>query len=330
MAYTDLVDYLAGVKIPNYEIQITNTIDSFQDTPSIVVKSLTWTITTNRVNSIRLDFNDAHGYWRGKVVVRAGNQISSYGQRTGPDILDSKYNSVFVPISNLNITSGSNIVIEIHRESVIDPWPTIKRLVVGINENPYVANPLHQELSSSSSMVVQGPYQDTAPTHIDWARGRLTDGDASSGNSWLQANVVGWLTIPEGDVSIAIDVGPQFQSIKEVKVFSFFDQGAAVREFTELTALIGMYCVPRKAGTMELGCPPIASSTAASYATINPLVPSRVVYSLTFKTCTGTGITGRYVSVTGIPLYWGMIDEIQVIDVNGNVVSTGEIFKIVF
>lgn len=321
-AYSDLANYLGGLPIANMEIWISFGPNDYQQV-STNVRSKNWIVPAGYegITSIRLDFSDSNGYWKGKLVVRLpGSAFSAFSQRTGADTIDPSYNSVLTPTANLNITAGMNLVIELHRETATTPWPTIIQMIAAKFEPPYLANPLFEDTSSSSVSVVEGPYADNAPTHKQYAQGKLTDGKVAVGESWDWDGIMGWTLIPEGVFSITIDLGQVVSSVADVRIWSHVDGSSAVRLPTKLGAFVATSCPPRVRGTLELGCPPTASSGPVEIIKIdgNNNNDDRYLLYLRFE-----NVKGRWVTISGVPLAWFLLDEVEVRDNTGTVLSRG-------
>lgn len=314
LAYTDLTNYLTGQNISNWEIRIPFSINNYDPVTQTLTKK--WTVSTEYagLSSIRLDFSDIWGYWRGKVTVRVGEQ-SSFSVRLGQDPLDPTYNAVTVPLADKNITSGMTLQIDLEKEKD-SAWPSIIQLVGAKYEPLYLANPLYEEISSASvSVFTSWNHADVVPTHKQFAAGKLTDGKINP-DFWYWNSTVGWYQIPEGRFNIMIDLGSARQGISQVKLYSHREPRNIVYLATKLTALISSQCQPQSGGTLGLSCLPEASSVEVKTDKIGN--GDGYLLTLPFN-----NVTARYVSVSGVPQGWFLLDEVEIVGNLGTVLSRG-------
>jgi len=266
------------------------------------------------LSSIRLDFDDSNGYWKGQLRVAVPGSFTSFAQRGGVDYFYPEYNAVAVPLANANITEGMSIQIQLTKE-VNSTWPSIIQLVAAKYENPFIANAIFETTSNGTNALIPSPNADSAPTHLQYGFGNLTDGKME-GNFWW-GGAMGWAFVPQSWFSVTIDLQGFRSGLSQVRVWTHSDQLAAVRLPTKLTAMVGNGCGPHAKGTLGLGCPASFSSGQVNISKVDTTT-DRYTISVPLYNAAGTHVT-----VSAVAEAWTLLDEIQVMDSFNNVLSTG-------
>lgn len=324
--YDDLADYLAGKRIANVEIGLPRPVREMPDG----TREVTWSPPSALpLWSVRLDFEDADedNPWRGRIDVRVdgpGGVRSSFGQRVGQSDFQP-YESLTVPLalSPDGCNTVDSLTITLSREAG-STWPNIARLVAQQHTVPLVASGISGEPSWTTYAVQDGPYSDSARTHLGFAPGKLTDGLASPTGNWQWNGVVGW-NFYDGRFTVTIDLGRPSR-IGAVDVVTHYDPAAGVNWPYALGALVG-----RSAPARHTGIAPMIDAAVGSSG--RPTLTSRPVPAAPTQLA-GTvslpidNVLGRYVTVIGNVQGWGLLDQIVVKESSGTVISTGKPYTI--
>jgi hypothetical protein len=158
----------------------------------------------------------------------------------------------------------------------------------------------------------------SAPTYLDFAKGKLTDGLTSPNGSWVWGGVVGW-NFYDGQFRVVIDLG-QTRDVSEVDLVTHNDPQAAIGWPTDVVALVGLHSPAYRSGVLSMSEPAVATSGQIALA-------SRPIAGSTEQSGTITtklaNAPGRYVTVFGRGSGWIMLDEVVVKDSTSAVISTG-------
>ncbi|GGP89469.1 DUF4855 domain-containing protein [Streptomyces melanogenes] len=324
--YQDLADYLAGQTIANLEIGLPWPV---QDQPN-GTRVVQWTPPAPiDLWALRMDFKDRDSAqpWRGRLTVRVdgpGGTRTSFGQRTGSAEMPP-YQQVGVPLalSPAGDSTVSRLTITLTREPGSD-WPNITRLVAARYIVPLIGNGVTEEPSTSSYTVQQGPYADTASTHLGFTKGKLTDGQISANGNWNWPGALGW-NFYSGLFTVTVDLGQQ-RAVSEVALIAHYDQTAGIGWPISPVALVGVAAPARKAGLDSL-TEKAAGTSGASLRTAYsvPGQPFQQAGTVSMKLA---GVTGRYVTVVSHCVGWCLLDEVQVKDSGGQIRSTGKPYTI--
>gem|GEM_PF-5865951 len=328
-AYTDLANYLAGQSIANTDL----TVPWSPATTSAGALQQTWTPASPApLTSIRLDFNDASAAspWRGQVTVSVtgpGGTRTAYAVRTGTDTINPAYNSVYVPLpaaanGNNTVTSAT---ITLTRQSG-SPWPNVLRVVGGVDDPPMIANANFGATSTSSRTIQAGSYADSAATSSGYAAGKLTDGKVSSSGTWDWSGVMGW-NLEDAPFSVTINLG-KAQAVGSVQLVTHSDQLDGINWPNDVSVSVGATCAPQNTGIPGQSCQPGGTSgqaTLTSHAVSGGLDAGDTAGTISLPL---TSVTGQYVTVTGICSGWCMLDEVQVLNTAGTVISTADTYTV--
>src|SRR5262249_50090569 len=155
----------------------------------------------------------------------------------------------------------SALTVALSREAG-SPWPNIERLVAVGHIVPVIANGLAGERSSTTYPVQPGPWGDDAPTHLGFAKGKLTDGRVSSDRNWNWRGARGW-NFYEGQFTVPIDLG-DVRQIAGVELVTHCDPAAGVAWPTGTAALVGLHQPARVTGISGFSGQAVGSSGACS------------------------------------------------------------------
>ncbi|WP_190093962.1 hypothetical protein [Streptomyces melanogenes] len=324
--YTDLADYLDGRRISNLEIALPwPTAEEQQDGTRLVQ----W-IPPEPIDlwAVRMDFTDPDPArrWRGRLTVKVdgpGGPRTSYRQRSGTTESDPFY-GVRAPLalSARGDSKVSKLTIVLSREAGTN-WPDITRLVADKYVVPVIANGVAGELSTSSYTVQPGTHPDSAPTHVDFRRGKLTDGLRSPTGDWNWPGAMGW-NFYGGHFTITIDLGRP-RKVSRIDLFAHYDQTAGIGWPDHPLAYIGLDTPARHAGIEGLTEKSMGTSRehtlAAHEVSGTPQQAGTVSLAV-------PDIDGRYVTVHAHGAGWILLDEVQVKDETGAVVSEGQPYTV--
>lgn len=325
-AYSDLANYLAGQTISNMEIGI-----NWQPTtlPNGSLQQIWQPGTGPKLTSVRLDFNDSTSMqnpWRGRITVKVDGPSGSrtaFAQRSGTADINPSYNSVFValPVPDNGDQTVTKLTITMTRETG-SPWPTVQRLVGAQYEPIRIASSNFEETSTATRVVQSGPYADSVATHLSYGAGKLTNGLKSPNGSWGWGGAMGWNMI-EGRFSTTIDLGSN-QNIASVDITTHSDQQAGINWPIEVAATAAT-CPPHARGLSTKSCLPLVSSGLVTKT--SQLVPGTSFEHFGTLSMPITG-NARYVTVTGLSTGWALLDEIEVKNSAGTVISTDKPYTV--
>jgi len=130
---------------------------------------------------------------------------------------------------------------------------------------------------------------------------------------------MGW-NFYQGKFTVAIDLGA-VRHVSEVDIYAHYDPAAGIAWPTGTTALVGLHSPARSTGIIGMSEPAVGSSGVTT-RTDKPVAGSTTerVGTIVMKLA---NVPGRYVTVIGQGSGWILLDEIQVKDNTGAVVSTG-------
>jgi hypothetical protein len=324
--YCDLADYLAGRTIRNLEIGVPWS-PSVQADGSL---QQAWMPATGQnPTALRLDFSDAGNSqpWQGRLTVQVngpGGTRTAFAQRGGTGEMPG-YDSLQVPLpvaENGNNTITSLTITMSHQTG--SPWPNVQRLVAAQYALPVVANGTAGEVSSASRAVQTGPHADSVASNFGYAAGKLTDGAVSPTGTWNWDGSVGW-NLFDGRFTVTIDLGSQ-HTIASVDLVTHLDQSAAVNWPYGLAADIGADCAPRDTGIAGETCAAVGTAGLTTLTT-RPVNGSPLETAGTISLPVAD-VAGRYVTVSGAGTGWVLLDEIEVKDNAGTVVSAGRPYTV--
>lgn len=324
--YKDLADYLAGQTIANLETGLPWPLQDQPDGTRVVQ----WTPPAPiDLWALRMDFTDQDPKqpWRGRLTVKVegpGGTRTSFGQRTGSAEMPP-YQQVGVPLalSSAGDSTVSRLTITLSREPGSD-WPRITRLVAARYIVPLIGNGVTGEPSTSSYPAQSGPYADTAPTHLGFAAGKLTDGHVSPTGIWNWPGALGW-NFYSGVFTVTVDLGQQ-RSVSEVELMTHYDQTAGIGWPVSPVALVGANAPARGQGLDSLTEKAAGSSGAplrTAYAV--PDQPLQQTGTVSMKLA---GVAGRYVTVVSHCVGWCLLDEVRVKDTGGVLRSTNRPYTV--
>jgi hypothetical protein len=318
-AYNDLADYLAGRTLRNLEIRVPWAPSAQADGS---LQQVWMPAAGQNPTAIRLDFDDADGShpWQGTLTVRVNRQggtAAAFARRSGAGELPG-YDSLQVPlpITEIGNDTMTSVTITMSRQAG-SPWPDVQRLVAVQYALPVVASGTAGEASSAPIAVQPGTHPDTVPSSLGFAAGKLTDGDLSPTGAWNWDGTMGW-NLFDGRFTVTIDLGRRYP-IAAVDVMTHLDQTAAVNWPYGLAADIGADCAPRDTGIVGETCP-AAGTAGPPTLTTRPVNGSPLETAGTFSLPVAN-VSGQYVTVSGAGTGWVLLDQIEVRDSTGAVVS---------
>lgn len=317
--YSDLVGYLAGQSISNMEIGLPWPTRDLPDG----TRQVQWTAPADQqLWAVRMDFTDGDptNPWRGRLSVRVdgpGGSRSSYAQRAGEPGTEP-YQSLEVPLTLApdGANTVSTLTITLSKEAT-SPWPNIQRVVAERYIVPLIASGAAEELSSSTYQVQDGIYPDNAPTYQGFAKGKLTDGLVSPNGSWYWSGVMGWNQY-DGAFAVTIDL-QQVRDVGEVDLITHHDATAGIGWPTNVSALVGLHSPARTRGITTISDQAVGTSGDAVLTT-KAVTSTEDSGTISMKL---NNVPGRFVTVTGTESGWFLLDEVQVKDGTGTIVSTG-------
>ena len=283
--------------------------------------------------SFRADFIDPDPArpWRGAVTVTVtgpGGTRTAYTERTGTDSVNPSYNSVLVPLpaaaSGDNTVTGATITLTRQAGS---PWPDIMRIVAATADPPMIANGNAGATSSATALTaVSGKYADSQPTYRGYYPGKLTDGQVSPSGTWGWNGDMGW-NAESGPFTVTINLGKP-AAIGSVKLITHEDQRAGINWPNDVAAAVGTSCAPQNEGIVGQSCQPAGTSgqaTLASHLVTGGSSPSDTAGTITLPI---SSVTGQYVTISGVCTGWCLFDEMQILNTNGTIISTGHPYTI--
>ncbi len=325
-AYDELADYLAGRTIRNLEITVPWSPIA---APDGSLRQAWMPAAGQNPTALRLDFADADGShpWQGELTVQVngpGGTRTAFARRVGAGEVPG-YDSVQVPlpVARDGGDAITSLTVNLSRDTG-STWPTVQRLVAvqyALNE---VASGNEGEVSSATRAVQTGPHADSAASNLGYAAGRLTDAATSPSGTWNWEGAVGW-NLFDGRFTVTVDLGSP-QTISSIDLVTHLDQSAAVNWPYGLAALVGADCAPRDTGIVGQTCTAVGAAGP-------PALTTRWVDGSPLETAGTFSLpvakaTGRYMTIYGAGTGWVLLDEIEVKDATGAVVSNGRPYTV--
>lgn len=324
--YNDLADYLAGGTLRNLEIRVPWAPSAQADGS---LQQVWMPAAGQNPTALRLDFGDADSShpWQGTLTVRVnrrGGSGAAFAQRSGAgEMLGYDSLQVPLPITQDGDDAIVSVTVTMSRQAG-SPWPYVQRLVAVQYALPVVASGTAGETSSAPIAVQTGPHADSVPSSLGYAAGKLTDENISPTGAWNWDGAMGW-NLFDGRFSVSIDLGSRYP-IASVDVITHLDQSAAVNWPYGLAADIGSDCAPRDTGIVGETCQSVGTAGPPTLTT-RPVNGSPLETAGTFSLPVAD-VSGQYVTISGAGTGWVLLDQIEVRDSSGDIVSAGRPYTV--
>jgi len=247
--------------------------------------------------------------------------MQSYTYRTSRDPINPDYDSVFVGLTQWNLTAGD--VLEIRFKNEYFYYPNIVRMVAIRDAPRFISNPIYGVSSTASRKYVPTRLADSLETHLEFLSGRLTDG--KTGDKLYWGGATGW-PLAEQKFTIIFDLG-KITNIFSARIILFVDETGQVRIPKSVAFLSSKKCEPQESGIYSpsgfSSCVPEVSITNTTVTQFGGSIKKAMI-TAEF----GTWHTARYLTITGINAGWTLMDEIEMYDNDGRLVSVGKPYRV--